>query len=85
LRASYQGAPLFGVQPFEVKTAKSAAAAVLVRDLNDPASFQTKDTTTELHTFSAIHGGLWGLAYKPRSIWIAATLLGIPALFRRGY
>jgi hypothetical protein len=85
LRASYQGAPLFGVQPFEVKTAKSAAAAVLVRDLNDPASFQAKDTTTELHTFSAIHGGLWGLAYKPRSIWIAATLLGLPALFRRGY
>jgi hypothetical protein len=85
LRASYQGAPLFGVQPFEVKTAKSAAAAVLVRDLNDPASFQTRDTTTELHTFSAIHGGLWGLAYKPRSIWIAATLLGLPALFRRGY
>jgi hypothetical protein len=85
LRASYQGAPLFGVTPFEVKVAKSAAAAVLVRDLNDPASFQTKDTTTELHTFSAIHGGLWGLAYKPRSIWIAATLLGLPALFRRGY
>ena len=85
LRASYQGAPLFGVQPFEVNTAKSAAAAVLVRDLNDPASFQTRDTTTELHTFSAIHGGLWGLAYKPRSIWIAATLLGLPALFRRGY
>jgi hypothetical protein len=85
LRASYQGAPLFGVSPFEVKVAKSAAAAVLVRDLNDPASFQTKDTTTEVHTFSAIHGGLWGLAYKPRSIWIAATLIGLPALFRRGY
>jgi hypothetical protein len=85
LRASYRGAPLFGVQPFDVVTAKSAAAAVLVRDLNDPASYQSKDTTTELHTFSAIHGGLWGLAYKPRSIWIAATLLGLPALFRRGY
>lgn len=85
LRASYQGAPLFGVKPFEVKVAKSAAAAVLARDLNDPTSFTNKDTTTELHAFSAVHGGLWGLAYKPRSIWIAATLLGLPALLRKGY
>jgi hypothetical protein len=85
LRASYQGAPLFGVKPFEVKVAKSAAAAVLARDLNDPASFTNKQTTTDLHTFSAVHGGLWGLAYRPRSIWIAATLLGLPALLRKGY
>ncbi len=85
LRASYQGAPLFGVQPFEVKVAKSAAAAVLVRDLHDPASFTNRDTTTDLHTFSAIHGGLWGLGYRPRSIWIAATLLGLPALLRKGH
>ena len=85
LRASYQGAPLFGVQPFEVKVAKSAAAAVLARDLNDPNSFTNKYTTTELHSYSAVHGGLWGLAYRPRSIWIAATLLGLPALLRKGY
>ena len=85
LRASYQGAPLFGVKPFEVKVAKSAAAAVLARDLNDPTSFTNKETTTELHTFSAVHGGLWGLAYRPRSIWIAATVLGLPALLRKGY
>ena len=85
LRASYQGAPLFGVKPFEVKVAKSAAAAVLARDLNDPASYANKETTTELHSFSAVHGGLWGLAYRPRSIWIAATLLGLPALLRKGY
>jgi hypothetical protein len=85
LRASYQGAPLFGVKPFEVKIAKSAAAAVLARDLNDSSSFSNKETTTELHTFSAVHGGLWGLAYRPRSIWIAATVLGLPALLRRGY
>jgi len=85
LRASYQGAPLFGVKPFEVKVAKSAAAAVLARDLNDPKSFTNKETTTELLSFSAIHGGLWGLAYRPRSIWIAATVLGLPALLRKGY
>jgi hypothetical protein len=85
LRASYRGAPMFGVKPVEVKVAKSAAAAVLARDLNDPASFTNIETTTDLHSFSAVHGGLWGLAYRPRSIWIAATVLGLPALLRKGY
>jgi hypothetical protein len=85
LRASYQGAPLFGVKPFEVDVAKSAAAAALVRDVLDPNSYSNKDTTTELQCFSAIHGGLWRIAYRPRSVWIAATLIGLPALLKRGY
>jgi hypothetical protein len=85
LRASYQGAPLFGVKPFEVDVAKSAAAASLVRDVLDPTAYSNKDTTTELQCFSAIHGGLWRIAYRPRSVWIAATLLGLPALLKRGY
>ena len=85
LRASYLGAPLFGVKPFEVREAKSAIAAVLVRDLHDQTSFQNRDTTTELHTFSAIHGGLWRLIYKPSSVWLAATLLGVRALLKKGY
>ena len=85
LRASYQGAPLFGVKPFEVDVAKSAAAAALVRDVLDPTAYANKDTTTELQCFSAIHGGLWRIAYRPRSVWIAATLIGLPALLKRGY
>ena len=85
LRASYQGAPLFGVKPFEVDVAKSAAAASLVRDVLDPTAYSNKDTTTELQCFSAIHGGLWRIAYRPRSVWVAATLLGLPALLKRGY
>lgn len=85
LRASYQGAPLFGVKPFEVDVAKSAAAAALVRDVLDPTAYSNKDTTTELQCYSAIHGGLWRIAYRPRSVWIAATLLGLPALLKRGY
>jgi hypothetical protein len=85
LRASYQGAPLFGVKPFEVDVAKSAAAAGLVRDVLDPNAYSNKDTTTELQCFSAIHGGLWRIAYRPRSVWIAATLIGLPALLKRGY
>lgn len=85
LRASYQGAPLFGVKPFEVDVAKSASAACLVRDVLDPNAYSNKDTTTELQCFSAIHGGLWRIAYRPRSIWIAATLIGLPALLKRGF
>lgn len=85
LRASYWGAPLFGVRPFEVDVAKSAAAVALIRDVFDSTAFARKDTTTDLQCFSAIHGGLWRLAYHSRSVWVAATLLGLPALFRRGY
>jgi hypothetical protein len=85
LRASYQGAPMFGVKPFEVDVAKSASAAALVRDVLDPNAYSYKNTTTDLQCFSAIHGGLWRLAYQTRSIWIVATLFGLPALFRRGY
>jgi hypothetical protein len=85
LRASYQGAPLFGVRPFEVDVAKSAAAAALVRDVLDPTAYSNKDTTTELQCFSAIHGGLWRIAYRPRSVWVAATLIGLPALLKTGY
>jgi hypothetical protein len=85
LRASYQGAPLFGVKPFEVDVAKSASAAALVRDVMDPKAYSNKETTTELQCYSAIHGGLWRIAYRPRSVWIAATLIGLPALLKRGY
>lgn len=85
LRASYRGAPMFGVKPFEVDVAKSAAAAALVRDVLDETAYSNRNTTTDLQCFSAIHGGLWRLAYQTRSIWIVATLFGLPALLRRGY
>jgi hypothetical protein len=85
LRASYLGAPLFGIKPFEVDVAKSASAAALVRDVLDPTAYSNRNTTTDLQCFSAIHGGLWRLAYLNRSVWVVATLLGLPALFRRGY
>jgi hypothetical protein len=85
LRASYLGAPLFGIKPFEVDVAKSASAAALVRDVLDPTAYPHEDTTTDLQCFSAIHGGLWRIAYQNKSVWVIATLLGLPALFRRGY
>lgn len=85
LRASYRGAPLFGVKPFEVDVAKSAAAAALIRDVLDASAYGNRETTTDLQCFSAIHGGLWRLPYRPRSVWVAATLFGLPALLKKGY
>ena len=85
LRASYLGAPLFGIKPFEVDVAKSASAAALVRDVLDETAYSNRNTTTDLQCFSAIHGGLWRVAYLNRSVWVVSTLLGLPALFRRGY
>ena len=83
LKASYMGAPLFGIKPFEVSTAKSAIAAVLLRDLHDESAFVDKNSTVALHTFAAIHAGLWRLPYNPKTVWATATVLGLPALLRR--
>jgi hypothetical protein len=82
LKASYKGAPLFGIKPFEVATAKSAIAAVLLRDLHDKNAYLDKTSTVDLHTYAAIHGGLWRLAYNPKTVWTVATLLGLPALLQ---
>lgn len=83
LRASYRGAPLFGVKPFEVATAKSAIALVLLRDIHDEAAMSQTGDYLSLHTNSAIHGGLWRLGYRPSSIWIAATAIGILDYFKK--
>lgn len=83
LRASYRGALLFGIKPFEVATAKSAIALVLLRDLHDKSAMQNREDHLSLHTQTAIHGGLWRLGYRPKSVWIAATVLGILDYFKR--
>jgi len=84
LRATYQGAPTFGLQPFEIKTANLAATAMLLRDLFDadaPANPKRKlANPVELHAANAIHGGFWRLVYEPSSIGVAATALGLPSL-----
>lgn len=85
LRASYRGAPRFGVKPFEVDTAKSAMAAVLIRDLFDPTSLKAQDTTVALQSDCAIHGGLWRIPYQPKTVWIAATAMGLGAMLKKGY
>lgn len=81
LRATFRGAPAFGVQAFNVNDAAVAATALLIRDLHGPMPHRG---STALHTESAIHGGLWRMIYLPKSVWNKATLLGWLGLFTRG-
>ena len=77
LRATFRGAPAFGVQAFSVQDATVAATALLIRDLHGP---MPQRGSTALHTESAIHGGLWRMIYLPKSVWNKATLIGWIAL-----
>lgn len=82
LNASYRGAPKFGLQPFAVADATKATTALLVRDLHGP---MPQRGSTNLHTESAIHAGLWRLIYRPAQVWSRATLVGWPGLLVADY
>jgi len=78
LAAAYVGAPRFGVEVFEPATTKTLMAALLVHDLHtDGGPVQAHPWQDEAH--EAAHGGLWRIAYAPRSALGLAALLG----FRR--
>lgn len=77
LRATYRGAPRFGVRPFEVEETQQLTARLMLSHLSSPVS---ADDPTAVYLERAIHGGLWRCAYDPQQIWKAATVLGWPAL-----
>jgi len=85
LAAAYQGAPRFGVEIFEPATTKTLMAALLVHDLytggdrNQPAHGHPWQDEAG----AAAHGGLWRMAYTPRSAFGLAALLGYGAARRR--
>jgi hypothetical protein len=77
LAAAYAGAHWFGVEVFEPATTRVLMAALLVHDLNTgggPA--HPHPWQDEAH--GAAHGGLWRIAYAPRSALTLAALLGYP-------
>ena len=97
LAAAYEGAHRFGVEVFEPETTRTLMAALLVHDLNtsglsagdpnagalnagpgggDPLPWQDEAR-------SAAHGGLWRIAYTPRSALSLGVLLGYPAAVSR--
>lgn len=79
LKATYKGAPAFGLKPFETQKAVDLSAALLLSELRDPKRVKPMASYLDL----AVHGGLWRLIYSPKSVWRAATIKGIFALFSK--
>ncbi len=82
LAAAYAGAGRFGVEVFEPATTRTLMAALLVHDL------ETGAVPAPAHPWqdearAAAHGGLWRIAYTPRSALGLAALLGYAGA-RRG-
>ena len=78
LAAAYAGAHRFGVEVFEPATCRVLMAALLVHDLHTgggPA--HAHPWQDEAH--AAAHGGLWRIAYAPRSVLAFAAALGYTA------
>jgi hypothetical protein len=74
LAAAYAGAHRFGAEVFEPATTRTLMAALLVHDLNAPGPAHAHPWQDEAH--AAAHGGLWRIAYAPRSALVLAALLG---------
>ena len=72
LASVYRGAPSFGVEIFDPPTTRALTAAMLVHDLRNPVAASNPHTKLthpyELFAQGALHGGIWGLPYQPRSI-----------------
>jgi hypothetical protein len=75
LAAAYAGAPRFGVEVFAPATASTLMAALLVHDLRA----EQVPTSHPQETFmrGANPGGLWRIAYEPRSVLGLAVGLGL--------
>lgn len=82
LRASYHGAPHFGLFPYKTDSAVSLAACLLLSELNTPISID-KGNPTAIYSRLAVHGGLWRSIYKPSDLWRVATVRGIFGYFKK--
>ena len=77
LAAAYAGAHRFGVEVFEPATTRVLMAALLVHDLQ--AAGPARAYPWQDEACAAAHGGLWRMAYAPRSALGLAALLGYAA------
>jgi hypothetical protein len=80
LAAAYAGAHWFGAEMFEPATTRTLMAALLVHDLQAGKPAHAHPWQDEAH--AAAHGGLWRIAYAPRTALVLAALLGYPATRR---
>jgi hypothetical protein len=77
LAAAYAGAYRFGAEVFEPAATRVLMAALLVHDLQAKGTVHAQPWQDEAH--DAAHGGLWRIAYEPRSALALAALLGYRA------
>jgi Protein tyrosine phosphatase-like protein, PTPLA len=79
---AYEGMPYF--KPYEIfapETSNAVMSAILLYDLNDPASAGNPKTTlpvnnpNQLFSYGAFHGGVWRCAYEIDSIGEASVFL----------
>ncbi|HTW02615.1 MAG TPA: hypothetical protein VMF87_20085 [Streptosporangiaceae bacterium] len=77
LAAAYAGAHRFGAEVFEPATTRTLMAALLVHDLQTAAQARAHPWQDEAD--GAAHGGLWRIAYAPRSALVLAAILGYGA------
>ncbi|MGH3212578.1 MAG: hypothetical protein ACRDNO_32915 [Trebonia sp.] len=77
LAAAYAGAHWFGAEVFEPATTRVLMAALLVHDLQAAGPAHAHPWQDEAQ--AAAHGGLWRIAYAPRSALGLAALLGYAA------
>jgi hypothetical protein len=84
LAAAYEGAGRFGVEVFEPDTTRTLMAALLVHDLHTSGGGPAQAHPWQDEARAAAHGGLWRIAYTPRSALGLAALLGYAAARRRG-
>ena len=78
LAAAYAGAHRFGAEVFEPDTTRVLMAALLVHDLNTGGG-PVHAHPWQDEAYAAAHGGLWRIAYAPRSALGLAALLGYGA------
>ncbi len=81
LAAAYAGAHVFGAEIFEPATSNRLMAVLLVHQLRKPRPAAPAVWTDE--AIGAAHGGLWRVAYQPRTALGLAALRGLPAALRR--
>jgi hypothetical protein len=80
LAAAYAGARSFGVEVFDAATSRVLMAALLVVDLRrGHPPLQHPD---DLLVDQAVHGGLWRVAYAPRSVLGIAAVRGLGSVVR---
>lgn len=81
LAAAYEAAPAYDVEIFEPETSRVLMAAMLVHDLRYPGSAADPQADLGHHldllSEGAIHGGLWRIAFAPRTVLPLAVARGM--------